>query len=64
MILDLETENNMLRQKTQCKLCLDADARFHFRPCGHLCCETCASRVTTCPVCRANIDEKLKIYYS
>lgn len=58
---DLETENSRLRQ---CNVCLEADACIHFRPCGHLCCcEACANRVTTCPLCRANIHEKLKTYF-
>lgn len=49
----------------ECKICYDNEADIVFLPCGHLTtCETCASRVRTCPICRSYIHNKIKTYTS
>jgi E3 ubiquitin-protein ligase MUL1 len=36
-----------------CVVCLHDEARVCYRECGHLvCCETCAAKLTRCPLCR------------
>ena len=44
-------------ENTECCICLTDICTRIFVPCGHFCvCATCASRVTTCPLCRAPIQ--------
>lgn len=41
---------------TECCVCLDSPAAVRFAPCGHsVCCEECASEISTCVLCRASI---------
>ena len=50
----------------ECVTCLQAnELTIAFLPCGHVCmCATCAQRVQECPLCRAHITEKKKLYVS
>ena len=37
-------------------VCMDNDKDSVFNSCGHyVCCKTCASKISKCPVCRTNI---------
>jgi len=48
-----------------CVVCLDAAQRVAFIPCGHICCcEECSAPLDTCPVCRASIQSKLRIFHA
>jgi hypothetical protein len=47
----------------ECSVCLDGERNTMFQPCGHLStCGTCAARLDRCPVCRAKITAKLRVY--
>lgn len=59
----LAEENRQLRQQKVCKVCLDAEIGMVFLPCGHLCCcQACAPNVGQCPVCRANINNRVHVF--
>lgn len=47
-----------------CVICMDAEAEFAVVPCGHQClCHKCQStRPLTCPVCRCNVQQMLRIF--
>lgn len=48
-----------------CIICLTDEKNCCLLPCGHVCsCMNCASRVSVCPNCRANINERKRIYLS
>lgn len=53
-----------------CFTCHERQITHCFAPCGHSFCETCVSRVTVgkanaiCFMCRANVTEKIKLYFS
>lgn len=48
-----------------CVVCLDARQCVVFLPCKHLaCCSACAPSMTTCPICRATITERMNIFPS
>lgn len=50
-------ENEELKARTLCKICLDQEVRVVFLPCGHyIACIDCAASVPACPVCRSNIN--------
>ena len=52
-----------VKQSNECKICLSLPVKVAFSPCGHACCcEQCAQEVKICPLCRASIQQKLKIY--
>ena len=53
------------RRATDCVVCMDAAATHALVPCGHKCvCESCASRLSTCPTCRTPVQAHLRIFNS
>jgi len=52
-----------LIDEKECVVCLSAKPTHVFAPCGHLvCCEVCVVQIENCPVCRADIISKVKVY--
>mmetsp|Transcript_1752 Transcript_1752/g.3776 ORF Transcript_1752/g.3776 Transcript_1752/m.3776 type:complete len:251 (+) Transcript_1752:427-1179(+) len=52
-----------VEQRLQCKVCLDAELASVLVPCGHsLACWSCAGKLKTCPLCRAPITARTRIY--
>jgi hypothetical protein len=50
-------------EPAKCVVCRDQPANVAMIPCGHThCCMTCASRVAKCPICRANVTDRLRVY--
>lgn len=48
-----------------CTICITEPVSMTFVPCGHTVCLPCAQRQSlNCHVCRSNIREKVKIYFS
>ena len=48
-----------------CKICYNQDMCILFRPCGHLLtCISCADQVSSCPVCRCFIIERIRAFVS
>jgi hypothetical protein len=48
-----------------CTICLTESVSYAFSPCGHTFCQTCVRRqVGQCPICRAPIRDRLKLYFS
>ncbi|BFZ05902.1 hypothetical protein BsWGS_08941 [Bradybaena similaris] len=48
---------------SECAICLDKQANIIFLTCGHVCCcTTCAQTVHLCPLCRATISSKIKLF--
>ena len=46
-----------------CKVCFDRQIEVLFIPCKHLvCCATCAALSKTCPVCRGQVSETLRVF--
>lgn len=57
----LRQENMNLRNCLTCKICMEKKVAIGLSPCGHLvCCESCASTVTECPVCQENVTDFFK----
>lgn len=54
--------------RQECSICMDHEAQYAMIPCGHLCmCESCAVdaalNIRDCPICRARVHKKIKIYF-
>jgi len=49
-------------QSTECVVCLERKCDIIFLPCGHLCsCSSCEPDLSSCPLCRAPILQRVKI---
>lgn len=48
-----------------CSVCYENKANVALKPCGHVYCETCVSRIDTrrCPKCRDLINGQIKLYF-
>ncbi|XP_074149785.1 E3 ubiquitin-protein ligase LRSAM1 isoform X4 [Sminthopsis crassicaudata] len=52
-------------QASECVVCLEREAQMIFLNCGHVCCcQICCQPLQTCPLCRQNIVQCLRIYRS
>ncbi|CAK7292021.1 E3 ubiquitin-protein ligase LRSAM1 [Vulpes lagopus] len=52
-------------QTTECVVCLEREAQMIFLNCGHVCCcQQCCQPLRTCPLCRQEIMQRLRIYHS
>ncbi len=48
----------------QCCVCMDEIRNVLFNPCRHMCCcEKCSRNMNTCPTCRAEITEKIIVFF-
>lgn len=58
-----EKKDNDNIGKYTCRICLDGDVECLFSPCNHLVsCTKCSIKVDKCPVCRAAVENKIKIF--
>ncbi|XP_016019193.2 E3 ubiquitin-protein ligase LRSAM1 isoform X1 [Rousettus aegyptiacus] len=52
-------------QTSECVVCLEREAQMIFLNCGHVCCcQQCCPPLRTCPLCRQDITQRLRIYHS
>ncbi|XP_068821574.1 E3 ubiquitin-protein ligase LRSAM1 isoform X3 [Capricornis sumatraensis] len=52
-------------QTSECVVCLEREAQMVFLNCGHVCCcQPCSQPLRTCPLCRQDIAQRLRIYHS
>jgi len=59
----LRNKLDTLERKSECVICQGREKVILFSPCNHVqCCQTCADKVVTCPVCRTVIQTKIKIF--
>jgi len=51
-------------ESKQCVICLSQTLEILYMPCQHLvACQECSKRLNKCPLCRANITTKIKVFY-
>ncbi|XP_050763722.1 E3 ubiquitin-protein ligase LRSAM1 isoform X2 [Gymnogyps californianus] len=52
-------------KKSECVVCMERETQMIFLPCGHVCCcQTCCERLHTCPLCRKDITQRIRIFHS
>ncbi|XP_078612898.1 baculoviral IAP repeat-containing protein 7-like isoform X2 [Branchiostoma floridae x Branchiostoma japonicum] len=62
---ELQSELERLREERCCKVCMDREVELVFLPCGHYaCCVPCGEGMQECPMCRACVESKVKVYMS
>ncbi|KAM9370853.1 E3 ubiquitin-protein ligase LRSAM1 [Phaethornis superciliosus] len=51
--------------KSECVVCMEQETQMIFLPCGHVCCcQTCCEQLLTCPLCRKDITQRIRIFHS
>uniref|UniRef100_A0A8B9M628 Leucine rich repeat and sterile alpha motif containing 1 n=1 Tax=Accipiter nisus TaxID=211598 RepID=A0A8B9M628_9AVES len=52
-------------KKSECVVCMEQETQMIFLPCGHVCCcQTCCAQLHTCPLCRKDITQRIRIFHS
>ncbi|RMB93536.1 hypothetical protein DUI87_30234 [Hirundo rustica rustica] len=52
-------------EKSECVVCMEQEPRMIFLPCGHVCCcQGCCERLHSCPLCRQDIAQRIRIFHS
>ncbi|XP_074830149.1 E3 ubiquitin-protein ligase LRSAM1 isoform X2 [Natator depressus] len=52
-------------RKSECVVCMEQEAQMIFLNCGHVCCcRTCCEALRTCPLCRTDIVQRIRIFRS
>ncbi|XP_037608598.1 E3 ubiquitin-protein ligase LRSAM1 isoform X1 [Sebastes umbrosus] len=50
---------------SECVVCMETVSQVIFLPCGHVCCcQVCSDALQTCPLCRSNISQHIRLYHS
>ncbi|XP_064435859.1 E3 ubiquitin-protein ligase LRSAM1 isoform X10 [Mirounga angustirostris] len=50
---------------SECVVCLEREAQMIFLNCGHVCCcHQCCQPLRTCPLCRQEVTQRLRLYHS
>lgn len=58
-----EEEEDLIIDGDECVICMEKCKDTVFDPCRHRCaCQSCASKLRSCPICRKNIAKQLLIY--
>lgn len=57
----LEEARTEAHEAAQCAVCRER-GRDTFLNCGHIICQACASRIATCPICRAAITHRSRAF--
>jgi rubrerythrin len=62
--LEKMTDEKVISQLYECKLCFERRVTTVFLPCGHtMSCMNCAKNIETCPICDSVIDAKTMIHF-
>jgi pSer/pThr/pTyr-binding forkhead associated (FHA) protein len=61
-ISDNKSETEPVKDETACKICYAQEANVCCYPCGHLICNKCAYKCSLCPICRKEIQDRVKLY--
>ncbi|XP_067868850.1 LOW QUALITY PROTEIN: E3 ubiquitin-protein ligase LRSAM1 [Heterodontus francisci] len=49
--------------QSECVVCMERESQMIFLPCGHVCCcQTCGTELHACPLCRKDIEQKIRMY--
>lgn len=50
---------------SECVVCMETGSQVIFLPCGHVCCcQVCSDALQNCPLCRASISQRIRLFQS
>ncbi|NWV32893.1 LRSM1 ligase, partial [Grantiella picta] len=53
------------QKRSECVVCMEQETQTIFLPCGHVCCcQGCCERLHSCPLCRQDIAQRIRIFHS
>ncbi|NXH17807.1 LRSM1 ligase, partial [Bucco capensis] len=53
------------QSKAECVVCMEQETQMIFLPCGHVCCcQSCCEQLHSCPLCRAELTQRIRIFPS
>ncbi|XP_073974457.1 E3 ubiquitin-protein ligase LRSAM1-like isoform X2 [Rhodnius prolixus] len=59
------TAPELTEQELECVVCMQYQCEIVYIPCGHLCCcKNCSVQLEDCPLCRAQIQQKVAVFLS
>ncbi|XP_031996630.1 E3 ubiquitin-protein ligase MYLIP isoform X1 [Hylobates moloch] len=59
----LQEKLRKLKEAMLCMVCCEEEINSTFCPCGHtVCCESCATQLQSCPVCRSCVEHVQHVY--
>ncbi|XP_035969868.1 E3 ubiquitin-protein ligase MYLIP isoform X3 [Halichoerus grypus] len=59
----LQEKLRKLKEAMLCMVCCEEEINSAFCPCGHtVCCESCATQLQSCPVCRSRVEHVQHVY--
>ncbi|CAH0404888.1 unnamed protein product [Chilo suppressalis] len=61
VVQKLQQQLQDIKEQTMCPICLDRLKNMIFL-CGHGMCQMCGDRITTCPICRKQIEKRILLY--
>ncbi|KAJ8386712.1 hypothetical protein AAFF_G00166610 [Aldrovandia affinis] len=48
---------------SECVVCMENESGVIFLPCGHVCCcQLCSEALQTCPLCRSDVAQRVRLY--
>lgn len=57
-----EQRHQSTEPTSECVVCMEFESKIIFLPCGHLCCcDQCETNIQLCPMCRALIEQRIKV---
>ena len=55
-------EERARQQRSECAVCAAAPRGIALVPCGHIaCCRVCGPTLTSCPICKAKIEQQVPV---
>uniref|UniRef100_A0A8B9RDV5 RING-type domain-containing protein n=1 Tax=Astyanax mexicanus TaxID=7994 RepID=A0A8B9RDV5_ASTMX len=49
---------------SECVVCMEAESQVIYLPCGHVCCcQVCSDALYSCPLCRSDISQRIRLYH-
>ncbi|XP_073459018.1 E3 ubiquitin-protein ligase MIB2 isoform X4 [Aquarana catesbeiana] len=61
MMEELQNRYRQMEERITCPICIDSHIKLVFQ-CGHGSCTECSTSLTSCPICRQAIRERIQIF--
>ena len=63
--LSKHTDTPLESDENSCKICMENKQKVLLSPCNHIStCISCSKQITSCPMCRVQIQKKIVVFFS